>query len=145
MKEIKEVREIKETRESKEKLSYSAALKDIESIINEIERETIDVDVLTVKVKTAIELIKGCKSKLRKTEEELSGILKEFEELEQPEKEPERPQAIEKPQTTERLQTTEGLPATGQPQAGERSRFTEKPQAAEKPRVKKTLLDDDPF
>ncbi|MBF0344099.1 MAG: exodeoxyribonuclease VII small subunit [Nitrospirae bacterium] len=63
----------------KEEKTYSQAIKDIEKIISEIEKETIDVDVLTVRVKSAIELIKGCKSRLRKTEEELNGVLKEFE------------------------------------------------------------------
>ncbi|KJU85794.1 Exonuclease VII, small subunit [Candidatus Magnetobacterium bavaricum] len=48
-------------------------------IITDIEKETIDVDVLTERVKTAIELIKDCKGRLRRTEEELNGVLQEFE------------------------------------------------------------------
>ncbi len=64
----------------KKELSYSDALKEIESIIAEIEDETIDVDILTEKVTRAIKLIKICKAKLRKSEKELSTILKEFSE-----------------------------------------------------------------
>ncbi len=60
------------------KLLYSEALKEIEAIITEIEDETIEVDVLTKKVKRAIELITSCKTRLRKTEEELNTILEEF-------------------------------------------------------------------
>ncbi len=63
----------------KEKVSYNNAVKEIEAIISEIENETIDVDVLTGKVKRAIELIKICKKKLRDTEEDLETVLKEFE------------------------------------------------------------------
>ncbi|MBF0336621.1 MAG: exodeoxyribonuclease VII small subunit [Nitrospirae bacterium] len=65
----------------KEEKTYSQAIKEIEAIITDIEKETIDVDVLTERVKTAIELIKDCKGRLRRTEEELNGVLKEFEQV----------------------------------------------------------------
>ena len=64
----------------KKEQTYNEALKEIETIIAEIEEETIDVDILTKRVKRAIELIKMCKTKLRKTEEELSTVLEEFSE-----------------------------------------------------------------
>ncbi|MBF0537093.1 MAG: exodeoxyribonuclease VII small subunit [Nitrospirae bacterium] len=63
----------------KEEKTYSQAIKEIEVIITEIEKETIDVDVLTQRVKSAIELIKDCKGRLRKTEEDLNSVLKDFE------------------------------------------------------------------
>jgi len=59
--------------------TYKEALAEIEGIIAEIESESIDVDVLSAKVKRAAELIKFCKEKLAKTEAEVSGILEEFE------------------------------------------------------------------
>lgn len=59
---------------------YNEALKELESIISDIESETIDVDLLAKKVKRATELIKTCKLKLKKTEKELETVLKEFEE-----------------------------------------------------------------
>ncbi|KWT86076.1 exodeoxyribonuclease VII small subunit [Candidatus Magnetominusculus xianensis] len=62
----------------KQGFKYSKALKEIEEIISEIESETIDVDVLTEKVKRAITLIKSCKERLRDTEEELKDVLKDF-------------------------------------------------------------------
>ncbi|QWR77759.1 exodeoxyribonuclease VII small subunit [Candidatus Magnetomonas plexicatena] len=67
---------------------YSEAIQEIEGIITEIENETIDVDLLTEKVQTAVGLIKLCKSRLRSTEEELENVLKDFEE---------RPDETEKP------------------------------------------------
>ena len=44
--------------------------------------ETVDVDVLTEKVKRATYLIKLCKRKLRETDKEVKNILKEFERAE---------------------------------------------------------------
>ncbi|WP_420266148.1 exodeoxyribonuclease VII small subunit [Candidatus Magnetominusculus dajiuhuensis] len=64
----------------KQGFKYSEALKEIEGIISEIESETIDVDVLTEKVKRAIKLIKACKARLRTTEEDLKDVLKDFSE-----------------------------------------------------------------
>jgi exodeoxyribonuclease VII small subunit len=58
---------------------YREAMEEIGSIVNEIESETIDVDVLTQKVKRASALIKLCKEKLRKTEKEIKDILTDLE------------------------------------------------------------------
>jgi exodeoxyribonuclease VII small subunit len=62
------------------KHTYAQALGEIEGIISEIENETIEVDVLSDKVKRAVELIKYCKATLRKTEDEIGSMLKEFDE-----------------------------------------------------------------
>lgn len=58
---------------------YKEALEEIESIVGEIENETVDVDILAEKVKRAAFLIKYCKAKLKTTENEVRKILKEFE------------------------------------------------------------------
>jgi exodeoxyribonuclease VII small subunit len=60
-------------------LNYKDALAEIESIVEEIESESVDVDVLAEKVKRAAYLIKMCKAKLKKTDDEVKKILKEFE------------------------------------------------------------------
>jgi exodeoxyribonuclease VII small subunit len=62
-----------------EKPGYKEALEEIESIVGEIENETVDVDVLAEKVKRAAFLIKYCKAKLKTTDSEVKKILKEFE------------------------------------------------------------------
>jgi exodeoxyribonuclease VII small subunit len=62
------------------KHTYAEALGEIEGIISEIENETIEVDVLSEKVKRAVELIKYCKATLRKTEDEIGSMLREFDE-----------------------------------------------------------------
>lgn len=58
--------------------SYKDAMFEIESIINEIENETLDVDELSEKVKRVSKLIKVCKDKLYKTEKEVTSILNEI-------------------------------------------------------------------
>ncbi len=60
-------------------LTYSKALNELQAIVNEIENESIDVDILTSKVKRATELIKFCKSKLKSTEEGVKKVLSEIE------------------------------------------------------------------
>jgi exodeoxyribonuclease VII small subunit len=62
----------------KKDVSYSKAIKEIEAIVTEIEDESIDVDLLTDKVKTALGLIKLCKGKLKSTEEELNAVINDF-------------------------------------------------------------------
>jgi exodeoxyribonuclease VII small subunit len=57
------------------KISYSEAIKELESIVTEIEEGEITIDSLSEKVKRAAELIKICKEKLTATEEDVSKIL----------------------------------------------------------------------
>ncbi|HOZ30810.1 MAG TPA: exodeoxyribonuclease VII small subunit [Bacteroidales bacterium] len=64
---------------AKKEFSYSEALKELEEILAEIETDEPDLDVLSVKVKRATFLIKECKSRLRRTSEEIDSILGEWE------------------------------------------------------------------
>ena len=64
----------------KKKLTYAKAIAELQGIISEIERESVDVDVLAEKVKRATYLIKHCKEHLRTTEEEVKNILSEIQE-----------------------------------------------------------------
>ncbi|MDO8283114.1 MAG: exodeoxyribonuclease VII small subunit [Thermodesulfovibrionia bacterium] len=59
--------------------SYKDAIEEIESIVGEIENESIDIDALAEKVKRAAYLIKYCKTKLKNTDNEVKKVLKEFE------------------------------------------------------------------
>lgn len=52
-------------------------MSEIEMIIKQIEDEELDVDLLGEKVKRVTMLIKVCKEKLHKTEEEVNKILSE--------------------------------------------------------------------
>jgi len=64
---------------AKKKISYKDAISEIEETIALIENEELDVDDLSEKVKRVSALIKICKEKLYKTEEEVEKILKEIE------------------------------------------------------------------
>ena len=61
-----------------EKLSYEEAYRQLAEIANEIESETVSVDVLAEKVKTASMLIKLCQDKLRSTETEVNNIISQM-------------------------------------------------------------------
>jgi len=63
----------------KDKLTYSAAISELEEIVNEIESGEVDVDVLTVRVKRASELIRFCKDNLRDTQKEVNNVLEGME------------------------------------------------------------------
>ncbi len=58
---------------------YKDAIEEIDSIVDEIENETVDVDMLTEKIKRAAFLIKYCKKKLRNSDDEIRKVLDELE------------------------------------------------------------------
>ncbi|HEY5369551.1 MAG TPA: exodeoxyribonuclease VII small subunit [Hanamia sp.] len=60
-------------------LTYEAAYKELAQIANEIETESVSVDVLAIKVKRASELITFCQSKLKLTETEVNKIIAQME------------------------------------------------------------------
>ncbi len=62
-----------------EKINYSEAFQELQSIVSEMEEGEISVDELSEKVKRAALLIKLCKTKLSSTEEDVNKILKELE------------------------------------------------------------------
>jgi len=59
----------------KKSITYTEAMNEIETIISQIEEGDLDVDLLSEKVKRVTELIRICKEKLYKTEEEVKKIL----------------------------------------------------------------------
>ena len=62
------------------KVTYNEAVLEIEDILEKIENEELDVDELADKVKRVSALLKICKDKLLKTNEQVEQILKEMEE-----------------------------------------------------------------
>ena len=57
-----------------EDIKYEEALAQIETIVRKMEANEYDIDELAAQLKTAQQLIKFCKDKLTKTEEELQKI-----------------------------------------------------------------------
>lgn len=60
-----------------EDIKYEEAMNRLERIVNQMERDELDIDVLGEKLKEAQRLAKLCKAKLTKTDEEIQKILKE--------------------------------------------------------------------
>ena len=64
---------------AKEKIKYNDAIEEIESILDKMENNQLDIDDLGENVKRVASLIKLCKEKLTKTEQDVEQILKDIE------------------------------------------------------------------
>ena len=57
-----------------ENIKYEEALAQLETIVRKMEQNEYNIDELATQLKTAQRLIKFCKDKLTKTEEELKSL-----------------------------------------------------------------------
>ena len=64
---------------AKKEESYKEAIEKLRRIVAEIDRDELDVDLLSEKVKEASRLIKLCKEKLYKVDEEERNVLEELD------------------------------------------------------------------
>lgn len=64
---------------AKKQESYNDAVEKLRLIVSEIERGDLDVDLLSEKVAEASRLVKFCKEKLLKADEEVKKILESLE------------------------------------------------------------------
>ena len=60
---------------AKEKISYDAAVQEIEEILKKIEEGDLGVDELAEKVNRVTALLKICRDRLYRTEEQINKIL----------------------------------------------------------------------
>lgn len=58
-------------------MKYEAAIRQLESIVAKMENDELDIDQLSAQLKEAKELVKLCKDKLTKTDEEIKKLLAE--------------------------------------------------------------------
>jgi exodeoxyribonuclease VII small subunit len=58
--------------------SYDAAMQDIQTIVSELQNESVGVDALAEKVSRAADLIKLCREKLRQTESDVKDALSDL-------------------------------------------------------------------
>jgi exodeoxyribonuclease VII small subunit len=61
------------------KETYKEAIEKLRRIVADIENGELDVDILSDKVKEATRLIKLCKEKLYKVDEEVKKVLEELD------------------------------------------------------------------
>lgn len=59
--------------------NYEENMRELEAIVSEIEQAKISIDTLSEKVKRATQLIQLCKTKLYKTEKDISDVLSELD------------------------------------------------------------------
>lgn len=59
-------------------LTYTAAFEELKEIVDQLENDSISVDELSEKMKRATKLMKICKDKLTKTEEEINKTISEL-------------------------------------------------------------------
>jgi len=70
---------LKDKQMKNKELTYKEAISEIEAILARIENDELDVDELSEKVQRVSYLLKLCKSKLYKTQEEVEGVLRELD------------------------------------------------------------------
>ena len=61
---------------AKKIITYKESIEELENILKELENNELDIDILSIKVKRAAELVAICKEKLFNTNEEIEKILK---------------------------------------------------------------------
>ncbi len=61
-----------------EEITYTAAFEELKEIVDQLENDNISVDELTEKMKRATVLMKICRDKLTKTEEEVNKTITEL-------------------------------------------------------------------
>ena len=64
---------------AKKEESYKEAIEKLRCIVAEIDRDELDVDLLSEKVKEASRLIKLCKEKLYKVDADVRNVLEELD------------------------------------------------------------------
>ena len=62
---------------AKEEMKYEKAVSELEEIVDKMERDELDIDQLSEQLKRAKVLVKLCKDKLTKTDEEIKKLLSE--------------------------------------------------------------------
>ncbi len=65
--------------EDTNELTYDQAMKELESILESVENESISVDELEKRIKRARELIHFCRERLRSTEASVNTVLEDLE------------------------------------------------------------------
>ncbi|MCH5302638.1 MAG: exodeoxyribonuclease VII small subunit [Prevotella sp.] len=61
----------------KTEMKYEAALAELQTIVRKMENDELDIDQMSEQLKRAQQLLKLCKDKLTKTDEEIKKILGE--------------------------------------------------------------------
>jgi exodeoxyribonuclease VII small subunit len=62
-------------------IGYADAMRELEEILDELEGDQLDVDVLAERVRRASELIKLCRSRIARAQDDVARIVADLEEF----------------------------------------------------------------
>jgi exodeoxyribonuclease VII small subunit len=62
---------------TEKKFSYNAAMQEVEQILASLEKNSLDVDEMSQKVKRATELLQACKQKLYQADVEIQAVFEQ--------------------------------------------------------------------
>ena len=74
-----EERSTEENGATAESPGFSVAMQELESILERIDSDGIDIDLLATELRRATELLEICRGKIRKADAEVSQIVKQLE------------------------------------------------------------------
>ena len=66
---------------NEEVIGYADAMQELEAILDELEGDELDVDVLAERVRRASELIKVCRSRITRAQDDVSRIVADLEDF----------------------------------------------------------------
>jgi exodeoxyribonuclease VII small subunit len=64
-----------------EALGYGAAMAELEAILAELEGDDLDVDLLAVRVQRASELLKVCRARIMRAQQDVDRIVADLDEF----------------------------------------------------------------
>lgn len=64
---------------SESELTYSSAMKELENIVEQLQKPECEVDQLCELTRRSVELLRFCRRKLTATDEELEKLLKDID------------------------------------------------------------------
>ena len=65
-----------------EEIGYADAMRELDDILEELERDDLDVDVLAVRVQRASELIQLCRTRIARAQADVDKVVTDLESLE---------------------------------------------------------------
>ena len=67
--------------ENDEAIGYTDAMRELEAILDELEGDELDVDVLAERVRRASELIKLCRDRITRAQDDVARIVADLEDF----------------------------------------------------------------
>jgi len=64
-----------------EEIGYADAMRELDDILEELERDDLDVDVLAVRVQRASELIRLCRGRIARAQADVDRVVTDLESL----------------------------------------------------------------